>query len=95
MTVGEGLKRFRKSIGLTQTELAERIGIMQQVYYRYETGRNMPPVEIVLRIADAFNVSTDYLLGRSDAPNNEVVDKLSKIAIEFSRSVQSVSNNLE
>lgn len=91
MTIGDSLKRFRKQIGLSQTEIAERIGIAQQVYYRYESGRNMPSAEVILKLADAYNVSTDYLLGRSDAPNYEVADKLSKIAVEFCETVQALN----
>lgn len=49
-------------------------------YQRYEQGRSLPSVAILERIADAFDVSTDYLLGRTDVPNSAV----SKITIDSS-----------
>lgn len=59
-------RRLRTSSGLTQTEFAERIGISRSTIGMYETGAREPDFEILERIADFFNVDTDYLLGRTD-----------------------------
>ena len=74
MTIGESLKRFRRDFSLKQGEVAEKIGMLQQGYYKYESDRVTVPAEIILKIADAYDVSTDYLLGRSDTPKNPKVD---------------------
>ena len=68
MTIGEGLKRFRKDFNLTQQQAADSIGVMKQSYQRYEYGTNIPTATILIKLADAFNVSLDYLVGRSDNP---------------------------
>lgn len=58
------IKIARIKAGLTQVELAERIGASKVDVSRYETGRIKPPIIKLCKIADALNVSTDFLLGR-------------------------------
>ena len=72
MTLADSLRRFRKERGLTQKQVADAIGMRESSYQRYEQGRSLPSVAILERIADAFNVSTDYLLGRTDTPNSNI-----------------------
>lgn len=68
MTVAEALKRFRKTFRLTQKDVATQLGITQQSYQVYE-GKTIPTATVLIKLADAYNVSTDYLVGRSDSPN--------------------------
>lgn len=74
LTVGEALKRFRGYLKLSQTDVAKSLGIMPQAYYRYESGRRVPTANIILKLAQAYDVSTDYLLGVSDKPKPTVYD---------------------
>ncbi|MBQ7705374.1 MAG: helix-turn-helix transcriptional regulator [Selenomonadaceae bacterium] len=67
MTVGESLKRFRKAFKLTQKEVADVLGVKQQSYV-YETKDVTPSVNVIIKLADHYDVSTDYLLGRTDNP---------------------------
>ena len=71
MNFSEALRRFRKERGLTQKEVATAIGIREAVYQRYEQERAVPSVNVLIKIANAFNVSADYLLGRTDTPNSD------------------------
>lgn len=78
MTIAESLKRFRRELNLTQRDVAETLGVMTQVYSRYETGKYVPRADDVTKIAEAYDVTTDYLLGLSDEPRPkppEVRDK--------------------
>ncbi|MCI9057662.1 MAG: helix-turn-helix transcriptional regulator [Oscillospiraceae bacterium] len=60
------LKELRREKGLKQTEMAEFIGCIERHYQKIERGEiNIPSLTLV-KLADFFNVSTDYLLGRSD-----------------------------
>lgn len=70
MNFSEALRRFRKERGLTQKEVALAIGIREAVYQRYEQERAVPSVNVLIKIANTFNVSADYLLGRTDSPNS-------------------------
>ena len=65
----ENLKRARELKGLNQTEVALHLGISQQRYNYYETGKREPDNEMLKRIAGLLNVTTDYLLGYSSKPN--------------------------
>lgn len=60
----ERLKEKRKAKGLTQAEIAEKLKISRTAYAMYESGGNTPPVEVLKEIADIFETSVDYLIGR-------------------------------
>jgi transcriptional regulator with XRE-family HTH domain len=62
------LKRHRMSLGLNQTELAERTGIPYQVISRLEHGHQSIYVERLVELAKTLKVSIDYLVGRTDDP---------------------------
>ena len=70
MNFSEAFRRFRKDRGLTQKDVAMAIGIREAVYQRYEQEKAVPSVNVLIKIANAFNVSADYLLGRTDSPNS-------------------------
>lgn len=59
-------KELRRKNALNQTELAERIGMSQIGYSKYETGRCGTPTIILIKLARIYNVSIDYLLGLTD-----------------------------
>lgn len=48
--------------------VAQKIHITERQYQRYEAGENEPTLSVLLRLADFFDVSLDYLAGRSDVP---------------------------
>lgn len=56
----------RQKLGLTQSEAAERIGVSQPAYQRYEAGVRTPSIQVVKEMAKAFNVSEAYLTGESN-----------------------------
>lgn len=60
------IKELRESRGLSQSVLAELIGCTQQSICRYERGK-VPPADVILAIAEYFQVSTDYVLCHSDS----------------------------
>ena len=64
MIFSERLKTLRKEKKLTQKELAEQIGISQKSYSHWETGKNEPSLENLIKLADLFEVSLDWLFGR-------------------------------
>lgn len=60
---GSTLKAQRLSKGMTQAQLAQKLGITKSVISAYETGLRLPSYDVLIHIARIFNVSTDYLLG--------------------------------
>lgn len=65
---GKRLRAVRKENGLTQKQLAEKIGTDERGVRRYEAGDVKPGLDVILAILDNLNVSADYLLGRTDVP---------------------------
>ena len=61
-------KKIRIEKGFTQKQIAEGIGVTEQAYQRYEYGKVVPSALVLLALADFFDVSLDYLVGRSDDP---------------------------
>ena len=62
------LKEIRKKRGITQLKLAMDLNISQNTISRYETGEREADYATLIRLADYFNVSLDYLLERTDDP---------------------------
>ncbi len=60
---GQKLKTLRKEKGLTQVQLARRIGVTKSVVSAYETSSRYPSYDVLIKFASIFGVSTDYLLG--------------------------------
>ena len=60
------LKECRKAMGLTQCQVAIYCDITEKTYQNYELTTREPKLEILVRIADLFDVSLDYLTGRTD-----------------------------
>ena len=60
------LRELREDHDLTQRQMAELLGMPQPQYWRYEQGYRDIPTDVLIRIADYFQTSTDYLLERSD-----------------------------
>lgn len=65
----ENLKKLRKENKKTQTQMATYLGITQSAYAMYESGDRTPPADMLNKLADYFDVSVDYLLGRTEIPN--------------------------
>ena len=63
------LKNLRQSLGLNQADVARALGMKGAAISKYETGRSIPDAETLKKIANYFNVSSDYLLGISGEPN--------------------------
>ncbi|MGN1314634.1 MAG: helix-turn-helix domain-containing protein [Lachnospiraceae bacterium] len=79
MDISTRIKKERLNLNLTQKKLAKQLGISQKTVSSYERGKCIPPIDILKKLAETFNVTTDYLLGITD----EHFDKNSlKIAVE-------------
>lgn len=70
--LSDRLKTLRKDKNLTQQKLAEKLGVSSGTIAMWETNKREPDFEMLNQIAYFFDVSTDYLLGRTDDPSNLV-----------------------
>ena len=62
----ENIRSLRIDNGLTQKQVAQILGISQNTYSQYEVGVLNYPVDAIMKLADYYGVSTDYLLGRTN-----------------------------
>ena len=88
MLNADRLKALRKNSGLLQKDLASQMGIDRTSYGKYENAGIQPPPDMVVKLADYFGVSTDYLLGKSDTPNPQeliIPDILKNVPVAFHR----------
>ncbi len=60
------IRDLREDRDLTQKEIANVLGMSQTGYSKYETGENDVPTAVLIKLADFYNTTTDYLLGRTD-----------------------------
>lgn len=70
------LRALREAANLSQEELALEIDSSEPMIQRYEKGSHKPGVDVLLRLAQYFHVSSDYLLGLSDNPNVSIDPQL-------------------
>lgn len=64
----ENIKKARQAQNLRQQDVAEKLNLMQQQYARYETGEREIPLHHLIRLAELYNLSLDYLAGLTDEP---------------------------
>ena len=64
--LNENIKKLRLARGINQVEFARVLGVSKQCVSNWENDNIMPSLEMLLKIADFFNVTTDYILGRSE-----------------------------
>lgn len=67
---GKRLKKLRRERDITMEDMAKELNTTQATLSRYENGRRKPDVDFLDMLSDYFDVSTDYLLGRSDKKNS-------------------------
>ena len=67
-TLAKRLKELRESRRVYQREMAEHLGLSFRGYQNYETGQSEPKIATLIAIADYYQVSSDYLVGRTDVP---------------------------
>lgn len=67
-TFGKRIRSLRKALDLSQKDVSEKIGCSSKVLSNYELGKREPDFETIVKLCDFFNVTADYLLGRTDNP---------------------------
>lgn len=60
------IRSLREDRDLTQKQIAQLLGMSQTGYSKYETGENDIPTAVLIKLADFYGTTTDYLLGRTD-----------------------------
>lgn len=83
MTTGEKITKCRKEKSLTQTKLAEALGVTRQAVSRWESDLAFPETDNLLKMCKLFGVSSDWLLKYDESQSNEVVPDKSKFTLDL------------
>lgn len=91
MATKNRLKEIRKRLGLKQDDVAKYLNISAATYSRYENGIHEPDIETLIKLADFFNVSIDYLLGREES----AIERLEKNLAQLDPNIQQAYRSLQ
>lgn len=91
----ERLKELRKLNGITQKELAEHLGFTHVAVVKWENGQREPDFSTVVKIAKFFNVSTDYLLGKTDEPSIILANEKISVPAQYEDVLVALNNDGE
>ena len=92
------IKELRKEKDKTQTEIAEVLGISRQVFANYEKEINYPDPKMLIKLSDYFDVSIDYLVGRTDElgivkKENSAPNSYEKELLSYFKKLDSLNQN--
>lgn len=87
------IRRLRKEFGMTMKELGQKLGVSESTISLYETGKRQPDNSTILAIADLFNVTTDYLLGREEPAAPTLDEQLSDIDFALSGEIRDLTDD--
>lgn len=76
MSLGKKIKELRESNNKTQLDVSKYLGVTYQTIYKYEKDIAIPPADAIVKLAEYFGVTTDYLLGRTE--NDKLVQDIDK-----------------
>lgn len=90
--LGQRIQELRSGCGWSQVEVAKRLKVTKQTVSNWENENILPSIDMLVRVAKLFNVSTDYLLGLENVPRlsveglpSEVVTHLSLLIEDYRR----------
>ena len=95
--LGQKLAELRKKKGLSQYEMADRLGVSRGKLANYEQGSRQPDFDTLSKLADFFDVSTDYLLGRTETPrtDNKLPELTTKDERDISKKLENILEDLD
>ena len=90
-TIGVRLRELRQSAKLSQAKIAAIVGSRQSAVARFESGEAHVPADVMIRYADYFDVSLDYIFGRTDNPQGKLYEgkmKIEKVYPEMDKFIE-------
>jgi transcriptional regulator with XRE-family HTH domain len=97
---GVRLKELRKQKGWTQKELAGKVGVRHTQLNKYECGLHTPPVEVLIKMAEAFNTSVDFLLTGNNLEstplhNLRLIERMQKLQDFQEKDIEAILNVMD
>ena len=86
--LGQRICELRTAIGWSQVDLAKKLGVVKQTVSNWENENIQPSIEMLMRLAKLFNVTTDYLLGLDTIPRLSVEGLPSNVVAHLSQLIE-------
>lgn len=86
--LGQRICELRTALGWSQVELAKRLGVAKQTVSNWENENIQPSIEMLVRLAKLFNVTTDYMLGLENIPRLNVEGLPSSVVAHISQLIE-------
>ncbi len=90
--ISQRLMRLRESKGLTQEQLADMVGVKKSTISGYERDANFPSLEVLVKLSNIFNVTTDELLGLSNYEKNSIEKAYYENLLKNTINIQGISD---
>ena len=81
LNIGNKITELRKKKGWSQGDLAKQVGASREIIGKYERNDNLPSIEMALKIAQAFEITVDFLLGEGEFAeyDKKIIDRINNI----------------
>ena len=94
MSILNRIRDLREDKDLTQSDVAKSTGIDQKTLSNYETGKTNPDSYVIIKLADFFDVSADYLLGR-ESEDSKKINNIKKRLWDIQKELNSIINDIK
>ncbi|EAC7182500.1 XRE family transcriptional regulator [Listeria monocytogenes] len=85
MNIGKRISELRNKKGISQLQLAKDLNVSTSTVSMWETNKRAIKNERIIQLADYFNVTTDYLLGRVEFDNNDLIAAFNEVVAKFTK----------
>ncbi|TYU82816.1 helix-turn-helix transcriptional regulator [Listeria monocytogenes] len=85
MNIGKRISELRNKKGISQLQLAKDLNVSTCTVSMWETNKRAIKNERIIQLADYFNVTTDYLLGRVEFDNNDLIAAFNEVVAKFTK----------
>lgn len=85
MNIGKRISELRNKKGISQLQLAKDLNVSRNTVSMWETNKRAIKNERIIQLADYFNVTTDYLLGRVEFDNNDLIAAFNEVVAKFTK----------
>ncbi|MFC2301692.1 MAG: helix-turn-helix domain-containing protein [Selenomonas artemidis] len=92
--ISRRIKELRLENHMTQKELSDYLNLTPKMISFYELGQRVPPSDIILKLAEKFNVSTDYLLGKAKTKQGDLPPLTPKDERQIARDLENIVDSL-
>lgn len=92
--ISRRIKELRLENHMTQKELSDYLNLTPKMISFYELGQRVPPSDIILKLAEKFNVSTDYLLGKTKTKQGDLPSLTPKDERQIARDLENIVDSL-